>query len=105
MASCAVCVTACCVAPLSVPAADTQTQTNAPAAVSQETTPSKAELKKQAEADTKARKEAEKAKKKQAEADAKARKEAEKAKKAELAEQSARRPITSAASDLVEAVS
>lgn len=79
----AVCVTAACVTPLSLRADDTQAQTNSPAPASQETTLSKAELKKQAEADAKARKEAEKAKKKQAEADAKARKEAEKAKKAE----------------------
>jgi hypothetical protein len=93
-----VCVAAFGLAALSIRAVDNPAQTQPPAATSPETTPSKAELKKQAEANAKALKEAEKKakaeaaakqkaekaeRKKQAEADAKARKEAEAKQKAE----------------------
>ena len=77
----AFCVPTLCLGPLSIRAADSPPQTPPPAAASLQTTPTKAELKKQAETEAKERKTAEKARKaeqkKQAEAQVKERKEAE----------------------------
>ena len=73
-----VCAVVLCVAPLTIRAAESETQTQPPAAKPEETTASKAEAKKQADAEAKARKEAEK----KAKAEAKANREAEKAEQA-----------------------
>jgi len=83
----AICVAAVALAALSARADDIATQAPPPTATSPETITNKVELKKQAEANAKAKKEAEKKAKAEAEAkkkaDAKARKEAEAKAKAE----------------------
>jgi flagellar biosynthesis GTPase FlhF len=67
-----VCAAALCLAPLTIRATENEAQTQPPATKPQETTASKAELKKQAAADAKAAKEAEKKAKAEAEANRKA---------------------------------